>query len=70
MTYLRVYKRMFGVIDSGISDHNIVFCTRKITKEKTGDQRITQFRSYKNYSAELFEEALKDINFPNYDNFG
>ena len=59
----------FGVIDSGISDHNIVFCTRKITKEKTGNQRITQFRSYKNYSAELFEEALKNIQFPNYDNF-
>ena len=36
----------FGVIDSGISDHNIVFCTRKITKEKTGDQRT----NYDNFS--------------------
>ena len=59
----------FGVIDSGISDHNIVYCTRKITNEKTGGKKISQFRSFRNYSAELFEEALKDINFPNYENF-
>ena len=58
-----------GVIDSGISDHSIIFCTRKIIKPKTGDQKIIQFRSFKNYSAELFEEALKDIDFPNYEHF-
>ena len=58
-----------GVIDYGISDHNIIYCTRKIIKNKTGGQKIKQFRSFKNYSAELFEGALTDIDFPNYEQF-
>ena len=58
-----------GVIDYGVSDHNIIFCTRKITKSKKGEQKITHFRSFKNYSAELFEEALQNIDFPNYEDF-
>ena len=58
-----------GVIDYGISDHNMIFCTRKITKIKTGIQRIISSRSFKNYLAELLEEALKDLDFPNYENF-
>ena len=58
-----------GVIDCGLSDHNVIFCTRKITKIKTGDQKIINSRSLKNYSPEIFEEALKDLDFPNYENF-
>ena len=58
-----------GVIDIGISYHNIIFCTRKIVKIKPGIQKYINFRSFKNYSAETFEEALKDLDFPNYANF-
>ena len=58
-----------GVIDIGISDHNLIFCTRKIVKSKPGIQKYINFRCFKNYSAEIFEEGLKDLDFPNYENF-
>ena len=58
-----------GVIEIGISDHNLIFCTRKIVKNKPGIHKNINFRSFKNYSAEIFEEALNDLDFPNYENF-
>ena len=48
------------MIDVGISDHQIIYCTRKIK---------IQVRSLKKCSAEIFTNALKTIQFPNYDIF-
>ena len=48
------------MIDVGISDHQIIYCTRKIK---------IQVRSLKKYSAEIFTNALKTVQFPNYNIF-
>ena len=60
-----------GVINVGVSDHQLIFCTRKISKIKTGgDHKYLNFRSLKNYTADYYKETLKQVDFPNYENFG
>ena len=58
-----------GVIDIGISDHEMIFCTRKLVRNRPGINKYINSRSLKNYSPALFEEALKDLDFPNYQNY-
>ena len=62
-----------GVIDVGISDHQLIYCTRKtataVTTISYCHKQIT-FRSLKNYSPEVYEEALQKLSFPNYELFG
>ena len=60
-----------GVINVGVSDHQLIFCTRKISRIKTGGtHKYLNFRSLKSYTADYYKEALKQIDFPNYENFG
>ena len=60
-----------GVINVGVSDHQLIFCTRKISKIKTGgDHKYLNFCSLKNYTADYYKETLKQVDFPNYENFG
>ena len=60
-----------GVIIVGVSDHQLIFCTRKISRIKTGGtHKCLNFRSLKNYTTDYYKEALKQIDFPNYENFG
>ena len=58
-----------GVISVGVSDHQQIFCTRKISRITTGGAH-KYFHSLKNYSADYYKEALKQVDFPNYENFG
>ena len=58
-----------GIIDIGISDHRLIFCTRKTLKTKTVYHKQISFCSLKNYSTVTYEEALKKVKFPNYENF-
>ena len=58
-----------GIIDIGLSDHQLILCTRKISRIKRGTHKHIKFRSFKHYSADLFKETLTSINFPNYLNF-
>ena len=58
-----------GIIDIGISDHQLIFCTRKTLKAQTASHKQISFRSLKNYSAVTYEEALKKVKFCNYENF-
>ena len=58
-----------GIIDIGISDHQLIYCTRKTLKTKTASHKQISFRSLKNYSAVTYEEALKKVEFPNYASF-
>ena len=48
-----------GVIDTAISDLNIIYCTGK----------ILTFLSLRNYSVDVYKQALERASFPNYDNF-
>ena len=60
-----------GVINVGVSDHQLIFCTKNISRIKTaGAHKYLNFRSLKNYTADYYKEALKQIGFPNYENFG
>ena len=58
-----------GVIDVGLSDHQIIYCTRKISIIKRGTHKQIRYRSLKSYSADIYEEALVRVDFPNYLNF-
>ena len=58
-----------GVIDVWLSDHQIIYCTRKIFRTKKGTHKEIRCRSLKNYSADIYEEALGRVDFPNYNNF-
>ena len=58
-----------GVIDIGISDHQMIFCTRKICRLKTGEKTFIKIRSLKHYSGDKLLEKLSNCNFPNYTTF-
>ena len=58
-----------GVIDTSLSDHQLIFCTRKIKRVKTNNHKQISFRPLKNYSMENFERELKNIAFSNYEKF-
>ena len=58
-----------GIIDVELSDHQLIFCTRKIYRIKRGTHKHMKIWSFKHYSADFFEETLSSINFPNYINF-
>ena len=42
-----------GVINVGVSDHQLIFCTRKISSIKTdGSHKYLNFRALKNYTVD------------------
>ena len=57
------------VIDISLSDHQLIFYTRKISRIKRGSHKQIQFRSFKHYTVNLFEQELLKLNFPNYQNY-
>ena len=58
-----------GVIDVGLSDHQLIFATRKTVRDKYSGHKEITIRSFKNYTIELYHEALKQLVFPDYKNF-
>ena len=57
------------IIDVSLSDHQLIFCTRKICGINRGAHKQIKFHSFKHYSADLFQEYLTGKKFPNYQNF-
>ena len=59
-----------GIIDVGLSDHQLIYCTRKFSHTKFGTtyKQIT-FRFLKNYTAQAYKEALGKACFPENENF-
>ena len=57
------------MFDVGISYHQLIFCTRKITRIKHNINNQIQVRYLKKHSAEIFTNALKTVQFPNYNIF-
>ena len=53
----------------GLSDHKLIYCTRKFSRIKVGTHKQITFRSLKNYTAEAYKEALGKVCFPDYENF-
>ena len=58
-----------GVVNLGLSDHQMIYCTRKSTRAKNYDHKYIKIRSMKNYSRELFLNKLKLLKFPSYSEF-
>ena len=58
----------FGVIDTAISHHNMIYCTREILKAKYNKGKELTFCSLGNYSVDVYKQALERASFPNYDN--
>ena len=56
-----------GVIDVDISDHQLIYCTRKTARIKSYCHKQIAFRSLKNYSPGAYEEALRKLSTPNYE---
>ena len=52
-----------------MSDEQLIYCTRKISGIKRGSHKQIQFRSFKHYTADLFEQKLLKLNFSNYQNY-
>ena len=58
-----------GVFNIGLSDHQMIFCTRKTLKPKTGEKTFIKIRSLKHYSKERLLEELSKCDFLNYTTF-
>ena len=56
----------FGVIDTGFSDHQLIYCTRKITRTKFNSHKNITTGSLKNYNQDVYLEELNRINFSDY----
>ena len=55
-----------GVIDLGLSDHDLIYCTRKTSLPKSHKHNEIFVPSMKRYFGEKFLEILREIVFPNY----
>ena len=58
-----------GVIDTTLSDHQMVYCTRKALRMKTHAHKQIKCRSFKDFTVDIYLNGLKSSNFPNYENF-
>ena len=58
-----------GVVDIGLSDHQLIYCSKKISRIKRGSHKQIKFHLFKHYTADLSEQELSTLNFPNYQNF-
>ena len=59
-----------GILNVGLSDHQLIYCTRKITRIKRSGHKQIKFCSFKNYTIDGYEKSLVEITFPEYKNFG
>ena len=52
-----------GVIKSGISDHYITYCTRKVVRGQINMHNTVKVRFMKNYSKEKYNEILESLDW-------
>lgn len=52
-----------GVLDLGISDHCLTYCTRKVLKTTINSHNTVKIRSMKNYNKETFQLNLLDVDW-------
>ena len=52
-----------------MSDHQLIFCTRKVNRAKFNKHNNVFLRSLKHYTVNVFVEELQKINFSNYERF-
>ena len=52
-----------GVLDLGISDHCLIYCTRKVLRNIINSHNTVKIRSLKNYNKETFQANLLDVDW-------
>ena len=52
-----------GVFDTAISDHSLMYCTRKSLKAKYNRHNEITFRSFKNYSPDVYKRPWREFCF-------
>ena len=70
LTNTHEYISQSGINDTAVSDYSMVYCTRKTSRAKYNKHKEITFCSLKNYSVDVYKEALEKVSIPNYDNFG
>ena len=55
-----------GVLSKCLSDHDIIYMTRKHQKPKYDEHSTVSIRSMKNYTKDTFIQKLSEIQFPDY----
>ena len=58
-----------GILSVELSDRQLIYCTRKVTRIKRDGCKHTKFRSFQNYTIDGFQKALVKIIFPVHKNF-
>ena len=58
-----------GVVDTGLSDHQLIYTVQERLIELNSIHKYIRTRSLKNYSQSLYLEKLNEINFPDYSKF-
>ena len=58
-----------SIIDCGMSDHQLIFCTRKVKQAKFNKHSNVFLRSLKHYTVNMFVEKLRKVNYSNYECF-
>ena len=53
-----------SVIDIGISDHQLIYLTRKLHRMKSNTHKQIKIRHLKNYSIKSLSQGFSMINFP------
>ena len=56
-----------GIIDCGMSDHQLIFCSRKVKRTKSNKHNNVFLRLLKHYTVNVFVEKLQKVNFSNYE---
>ena len=60
---------MNGIIELGLSDHDLIYCTRKTSNIKVNKHNEIFIRSMKKYSVDIFEQKLNAADFPDTSNY-
>ena len=66
LTNLKESITQHGVITLRLSNHDFIFCTRKIKCFKSRKHNTVSVKTYKNYSKKLLEERLTKMKIPSY----
>ena len=58
-----IFSLRVGVIEAGIIDHFITYCTWKMNYEAINKHNTVMCRSMKNYGREIFTNKLKELDW-------
>ena len=58
-----------AIINCGMFDHQLIFCTRKVKQAKFNKYDNVFLRSLKHYTVNVFVEELQKVNFSNMNAF-